>query len=285
MTHQKELMSHVTGQKHRVAKCMVCGIRSMGILQDLHVLGESATVLVMLDLPFSAARRMLPPQLSLGQQDLSTPGTHPLVISFNHHRNVRMSFRGVEGPAYSYQEIIVGLPYVHLTHKAEEQAGPFFYAPILFLDATLPTLAGTFWGFAKERRWIEKHQDGQHQTYEVRMSRNDPKILSLQSQDHGEAAFLGEDIWVDGLLHMLQMPGICKPFWGSLLRFHSRQWLAHPRVQPQHAKLDIATPFVPGLPEGHHPFVDQPDEPWRALRLDLGWELDGPRAAVRGGEG
>lgn len=248
----------------------------MGLLSDLHVVGTSITSMVVLDVPFSQARSLLPPELVLAPQSLVASDRHPLIFSFNYHQDVHMRFRGVESPRHSYHEVIVGLPYVRMAKAPAAKAKDFFYAPQLFLNALLPTLAGSFWGFAKQQRWIDARDDAPHHIYEVRMSRHDPLIMSFHGKHEGKPAKKGQDIWVDGLMHMLQMPGICRPFWGKLLQFRARQRLANVLVQPLEGELVVATPFLNGLPVGTFRVGGQPKELWRSVQLHLAWELGGP---------
>lgn len=99
---------------------------------------------VTLELPSERLRMLLPHGLELGEQTVTRPGTHPVILLFNEMLRVHMSVPSLL-PSMSYRELSFGIPNCYIG-----KLGPFYFQPRLFLDSFLATLGGVFyWGFPK----------------------------------------------------------------------------------------------------------------------------------------
>jgi len=107
---------------------------------------------VTLALPSACVRGMLPPGLELGAQQVTPPGTHPVILFFHDMFRAQISVPTLL-PNMTYHEHSVGVPFSYLSSGSITPgvAGPYYFMPKLYLDDLLATLGGfIFWGFAKE---------------------------------------------------------------------------------------------------------------------------------------
>jgi Acetoacetate decarboxylase (ADC) len=114
--------------------------------------GDSIRRGITLAPPNDFVRSLLPPGLELGDQTVTEPGTHPVLLFFNDMFRVQFSIPSLT-PNMTYHEYHVGIPFTYLTTGSGISAasGPYYFMPKLCLDAFLPIFGGVvFWGFAKE---------------------------------------------------------------------------------------------------------------------------------------
>ena len=148
-------------------------------LVNLH--GQGCFRGVTLALPTAQVLRFLPAGLVLGPQQVTPPGTHPVILSFNSLSRAVMSVPTLL-PTLTYHEFTFGVPYSHvepgllgkaigslLGRSGGAHHGPYYYMPRLFLDSVLATVGGLlYWGYAKklarfkvgERRFAIDGEDG-----------------------------------------------------------------------------------------------------------------------------
>ncbi|MEM1348040.1 MAG: hypothetical protein AAGI01_05730, partial [Myxococcota bacterium] len=100
-------------------------------------------------MPFDAVllSALLPEDLELGAQSITVGGSHPLIFLFGHQRGVRPNVVPLGG--WSYLEFISIIPFVRWRNERFAYRGPFAYMPRLFLDQTIPTIAGHLYGYTK----------------------------------------------------------------------------------------------------------------------------------------
>ena len=116
----------------------------------LHLRGVGTLRNLTLALPTDTVRRFLPHGLELGPQEMTPPGTHPVIIGFHDMFRLHASVPSLV-PSMTYHEHSVGVPYCYVTRGSITTAspGPYFFMPILLLD-NLWALGGIlFWGYAK----------------------------------------------------------------------------------------------------------------------------------------
>lgn len=107
--------------------------------------GDSVMRGVTLEIPTERLRLLLPHGLELGEQAVTRPGTHPVILLFNEMLAVHLTIPSAL-PSLSYRELSLGIPHCYIGGRL----GPFYYQPRLFLDSLLATIGGVlYWGFPK----------------------------------------------------------------------------------------------------------------------------------------
>src|SRR4051794_711765 len=109
--------------------------------------GHYSASIVCLTLDVEAARAMLPVGLEPAPQTMTSPGTHPVLLLFGNHRDVRTFFLPFVG--LRYHEAIVAVPFVRRPGDDALGIGPFAYMPVLELDHWLAVVLGWFYAYNK----------------------------------------------------------------------------------------------------------------------------------------
>jgi hypothetical protein len=99
--------------------------------------GRMTAVVAVLPIARAAARAMLPAGLDLSVQEFMPGDRHPLVLILGEQSDVRPAVLPLGA---RYREFILAVPFVE--GRGRGPKGPFCYAPCLFLDRRVPTLAG-----------------------------------------------------------------------------------------------------------------------------------------------
>jgi hypothetical protein len=127
-------------------------MKSLALYDRINLVGEGLTRGVTIPLPTEQVRNLLPLGLALGEQDLTPPGTHPVIFFFQVMFRAHMTIPTVL-PPMTYNEHILGIPFSYVTRRLSSslRSGPFFFMPRLHLDSFLATIGGVlWWGYSKQ---------------------------------------------------------------------------------------------------------------------------------------
>ncbi len=233
-----------------------------------------------------SARQVLPPELELAPQDVSEPGTHPLVFMFGFQKDVRHVLFGWPAtipflePA-DYTEFVFAVPFVQLKpqfRKSGAYHGPFYYMPRLFLDASLPIALGYLYGFHKQRRQISADRHD----FEILNSDGHAPMLRAHFSDPSAPFASASDVPAfRSLQKLLSLPVIGKLSIGYYLcsRFtwnDGEEGKAGLQVAPAASTLEVLTPFFPGAQALSSSSSGLGHETLGSFRMISNWRLRGP---------
>ena len=217
--------------------------------------GDGLTRGLTLALPCAQARSFLPAGLDIGEQHVTPPGTHPVILQFHDYSRCRLSVPTFL-PDMQYREQTVSIPFTYVTGAAGTSAGPYVFMPKLYLDHSFVTVAGfAFWGFGKSMAHISLTPD----RYTV-SSPAGVRLVSLRwkaaANGHrtpaGYPAFEPiRQILSQPLISMLPAAG--GPF-RVLTDFH-RNWQTA-ALRPLQTILEIDAPYGPGFDCDRYPSSD-----------------------------
>ncbi|WP_146158207.1 hypothetical protein [Enhygromyxa salina] len=205
-------------------------------------------------MPTHVVEDLLPHGMVLGPQEFTPTGTHPITMwfydMFQMHMNIPTPL-----PSMSYNEHVVGIPYVHTTRSLINPicSGPFFYMATLRLNSWLAIFGGRlFWGFEKNF--------GDITTSNGRFFVWDPSshapMVSLIYEPTGPYWPVDEFPKFRHMYALLQQPlismlpgGLGPVFVASEF---ARRWQTA-TIQPLRASMKIYQSYVTGLPTGTFP--------------------------------
>jgi hypothetical protein len=221
-------------------------------------------VVAVLPIARAAARAMLPAGLDLSVQEFMPGDRHPLVLILGEQSDVRPALLPLGA---RYREFILAVPFVE--GRGRGAKGPFCYAPCLFLDRRVPTLAGRLL-YGYEKRLAE-----------IRMTEHSYRIA-----DHRLGELLQADFRPAGAAVKASPSGISLLFDLPVIARAAGGWrysladigLDRALIQPVELRLEIHRPFVPGLPVGAVAISGLRDDASRAFRIRTSWRLAGPWA-------
>ena len=231
-------------------------------LVNLH--GEGCFRGLTLALPTAQVLRFLPAGLVLGPQDVTPPGTHPVILSFNALYRAEMSVPTLL-PSLTYHEFTFGVPYSYLRAGRLGRAlgalagrrdttphGPYYYMPRLFLDSVLATLGGLlFWGYAKKLarftvgadRFAIQGEDGAPQVSLAFSAQGEPQPVGHFPHFAAVQAMLDQPL-------VSQLPAALGPIF--VVADFDKQW-QQARLRPLATQVQVQDEFVPGFGPGNHP--------------------------------
>ena len=204
-------------------------------------------------LPSDRVRDFLPAGLELGEQHVSPPGTHPVIILFNDMFRAQMSIPTLL-PNMTYHEHSLGVPFSYISPGwlTPGNPGPYYFMPRLHLDNVFATLGGLlFWGFAKRMANFTVTADH----YAVASETGQP-ITSLSWKATGKHLPIGEYRYFEPVRQMLAQPVVSMvpaslgPFF--VLSDFDKQWDVA-TVRPLETAMDIFVEYVPGFTSGRYP--------------------------------
>jgi uncharacterized protein with NAD-binding domain and iron-sulfur cluster len=223
-------------------------------LGTLHVDGDYDGVLAILAVPRGEIESRLPSGLSLGEQDLTPPGTHPLLVSVGTRREtgaplLRQFF------SQTYEECITLVPHVLRRKRGCNcgGGGPYLYAPKFYLSS-LVVLAGSglFWGFDADPARIDvQGADGDdRRSWHVRSRLGRRPILSVRSTARG-ATLPFEKLGADRVKVLDQL--LSQPLLSFSLRGRGPalcaqlDWnIKHALIRPADVRVSFAHGFLGG---------------------------------------
>lgn len=230
--------------------------------------GTLSAVATVLAIPRAAAQAMLPAGLELAEQDLVSDPRHPLVLVLGRQSEVRARWLPF---GFGYLEVILAVPFVRHLPGRRSAAGRFCYAPRLFLDRRLPTVAGRLlYGYDKLQATMAMTEVG----YEVADPVTGERLLGAR---FGPAGARLEPGRVRRAASWLGLPVISRAASGWRYSF-ADLGLDHADVRPLEVRLTIERSFVPGLPVGETVCQGLDNHDGRAFRLRTSWTLAGPCA-------
>src|SRR3954452_24193845 len=110
--------------------------------------GHLDVTMVIIVTPLAQLQAQLRPGLTPATQDVPPPGTHPQVLMFGQHSDVRPWFRP-SGSGTGYDEWIVATPLLEGTDSRGSRA-PGGTMSRLYLDNLWYTILGWFYGYPKK---------------------------------------------------------------------------------------------------------------------------------------
>ena len=250
---------------------------------------------VTLALPAAQVLRLLPAGLLLGPQDVTPPGTHPVILSFNALYRAEMSVPTLL-PSLSYHEFTIGVPFSHLPvgrlgramgtltgrPKAAPQ-GPYYYMPRLFLDSVLATLGGLlFWGYAKKlarftvgaERFAIQGEDGAPQVCLAFSAQGEPQPVAQFPHFAQVQAMLDQPL-------VSQLPAALGPIF--VVADFDKQW-GQATLRPLATQVQAQAEFVPGFGPGRHPASGESEGIDKSVlgsyELNAPWLLGMPHAPL-----
>ena len=236
--------------------------RKLFNLVNLH--GEGCFRSVTLALPTAQVLRFLPAGLVLGPQDVTPPGTHPVILSFNALYRAEMSVPTLL-PSLTYHEFTFGVPFSYLPagrlgralgaltgRRSPAPHGPYYYMPRLFLDSVLATLGGLlFWGYAKKLarftvgadRFAIQGEDGAPQVSLAFSAQGEPQPVAHFPHFAAVQAMLAQPL-------VSQLPAALGPIF--VVADFDKQW-HQARLRPLVTQVQVLAELVPGFGPGSHP--------------------------------
>jgi hypothetical protein len=213
---------------------------------------------VTLALPSDRVRDMLPAGLELGDQSVSPPGTHPIILFFHDMFRAQMSIPTLL-PNMTYHEHSVGVPFSYMSRGSITPGlpGPYYFMPKLYLDNFWATLGGlAFWGFPKEMATVVVTAE----TYTV-TSFTGQRLTSLAWKNPEQPEY--RPIWefpnFEPVRQMLSQPIISMvpfamgPFF--ILSDFDKAWEVA-TLRPIETSLEVDVEYVPGFSGGRYPASD-----------------------------
>jgi hypothetical protein len=216
-------------------------------------IGNGVTRCVVLALPSRKVRALLPDGLELLEQNVTPPGTHPLIFLFHGFSECQFSFPTLLR-SMNFHEQTAGIPFTRVRHSEGPYAGPgpYYFMPKLYLDDILVMLGGIFWwGFSKELASVDSGAN----RYAV-TSLTGHFLASLNWRVDGDVASrpVAEDAEFESTRAMMSQrlismypPGV-RPVY-CLSDFDRRWHLA--KVRPIDCVLEVASDYMRGFAGGH----------------------------------
>ncbi len=156
-------------------------------LQSLVLEGTYSAYWVVWPMPIDNVRSMLTPGLKLGQQDITSESTHPVLLAFGEHKQASLTEFKFLFDKVTYLESSISIPFVQFEgeDKQKNSQKNFLYMPRLYLNNFRAVLGGDlFWGFTKEMGKIDRGNQF-YQTYQVNSYIFDEALTSLNFEVMG----------------------------------------------------------------------------------------------------
>jgi hypothetical protein len=222
-----------------------------------HLAGVGTMRNITLALPIETVRSVLPHGLELGPQQMTPPGTHPVIMGFHDMFRLHTSIPTLL-PSMTYHEHSVGIPYCYVTPGmvAAQTLGPYYFMPILFLDNLWAALGGIlFWGYAKQVAafCIDRGR------FSIRRPSGEP-LLSLSYEGVGEPRPIADYPYFELQRQVISQPLVSMvpvglgPFF--VIAGFPKKWDVA-RVRPLRAVIDVSTEYVAGLSSARYPSAGQ----------------------------
>lgn len=217
--------------------------------------GDSIMRGVTLALPSGIVRNFLPAGLDLGAQNVTPPGTHPVILLFNDLFRAQMSVP-TPLPSMTYREHTFGVPFAYLSSGGitPGKPGPYYFMPKLYLDNLWATMGGlAFWGFPKEMASFGVAAD--HYTITNLAGRRLTSLAWETDAEQGQRPIADYPNF-EPVRQMLNQPLISMvpaslgPFF--VLSDFDKAWDVA-TLQPLRTSLEVDEEYVPGYPGGRYP--------------------------------
>jgi hypothetical protein len=218
---------------------------------NLH--GDGTMRGVTLALPTARVRDFLPAGLELGEQTVTPPGTHPVILFYHDMIRATMSIPSLL-PSMTYHEHSVGVPFAYMARGASgnRSLGPYYFMPRLYLDNFLAVIGGLwFWGFAKQPASFVVTEN----SYSI-SSPDGRRLTSLSWESTSEHRPIREFPNFEPVRQMLMQPMISMlpaalgPFF--FLSNFDKDW-ERATVRPLRTALEVDVEYVPSFTGGRYP--------------------------------
>ena len=218
---------------------------------NLH--GEGTMRGVTLALATARVRDFLPVGLELGEQTVTPPGPHPVVLFYHDMIRATMSIPTLL-PNMTYHEHSVGVPFSYISRGSpgNRSLGPYYFMPKLYLDNFLAVVGGTwFWGFAKHPGNFVVTEN----SYSI-SSIDGRRLTSLEWESTTAARPIREFPHFEPVRQMLAQPMISMlpaalgPFF--FLSTFDKDW-EKATVRPLRTALEVDVEYVPSFSGGRYP--------------------------------
>ncbi len=219
----------------------------------INLVGDFLARCVTVAWPCEIVRGFLPYGATLGPQQLTPPGTHPVLLFFYDMFQVHMTIPNPL-PTMTYHEHVIGVPDVWVRNGNGWgcDAGPFFFMPRLLLNNFWSTLGGlVYWGYPKRLSRIVV--TGDH--FAVSDLSGAPQV-SLDFVGHGELRPIDHFPHFAPLRAAMEQPMLAEmPLGMGPIAVCSRFDKHWPTVtmRPLSTAVRIDQAFIPGLPCGRFP--------------------------------
>jgi hypothetical protein len=219
------------------------------------LVGHGELRVVCIPMPVEIVRNFLPYEMELGAQNVTPPGTHPVIFFFYDMYDAHMTIPTLL-PNLTYHEQILGVPftYVKAGYASIDKVGPCFFMPQLYLNDYLATIGGRmYWGFAKNLARVDVNAN----SYLV-SSLEGEAILKLEfglsgpSKPAHEWPLIGPMQAIMTQPIVSQLPMALGPF--VACSNFDKDWTTA-TVQPLKTVVNIYKSYVQGLPTGRYPAV------------------------------
>jgi hypothetical protein len=212
-------------------------------------IGDGVTRSVVLALPAATVRGLLPASLQLAEQDLTPPGTHPVVFLFHDFTQCQFSFPTFLQPM-RFHEQTFGIPFTRVRAGLcfQSGSGPYYFMPRLYLDDLWVLMVGrNLWGFDKQLASVRLTAD----RFAVASLPGRPLVSLDWSGSQPPLAPVDLSPEFDPVRRILDQPlltlspAAVGPFL-TLTDFDRRWNLA--ALRPLRARLDVDDSYLRGLP-------------------------------------
>ncbi|HEY1011384.1 MAG TPA: hypothetical protein VGE07_01690 [Herpetosiphonaceae bacterium] len=212
------------------------------LLKGLHAVGNYLASVVTLPLEARLVGSWLPPELELAPQDITPPGTHPAHLLFGDERQVHLNWL----PFFriKYAEFAVVVPFVQWKRAGAGYRGPFLFTPLLYLNKTLPIIAGkVLYGFPKVKAVIKTGR----QRYEITDEDNHFLVTEADFSDNQAPVTTAERAVISRLI---QQPSVSRMSSGRYV-WSAFDWrLPEAKLTSINAEAGLRSQFIMGLPSG-----------------------------------
>lgn len=223
---------------------------------------------VVLPYPTQNINQLLPKELEMGEQTVTPPGTHPLLLLFGQHRDVHVD--GVNIFGLNYMETVVSVPYVRWRDTRRAFVGPLAYLRRMYLSELLPVLMGYPYAFPKELARIQGLPD-----YRVRSFLGDQPLLLGNFHPYGPATDAMSFPNFAGLVDLFRQPFVCNIGFGfvcSNMTFDTTRGA----VRAADATVVIEREFVKGIIPGPTSLPGLDADPLGAFMFEAPWKITTP---------
>jgi hypothetical protein len=214
----------------------------------IELVGDGVMRAVPITLPIETVRSFLPYTLELGEQTMTPPGTHPVVMFFQEMVRAHMTIPSLL-PNMTYLEYVLSVPFARVSMGGMGSRSPLQFMPKLYLSEWLPTAGGLFfWGFAKEMA----HYHVTNRRIAISDFDGSP-LVSLDYEPTGDYQPQGEYPLFGPLRGIMseplvsQLPAAMGPFLAC--SNYDKDW-SRAVLRPIETEVTVYQSFVPNLPTG-----------------------------------
>jgi len=213
---------------------------------------------------------LLPEELELDEQSITPSGFHPFMFMFGHQRGVRPNVVPFGG--WSYLEFIAIIPFVRWRNDMFAYRGPFAYMPRLFLDQTMPTIAGYLYGYEKKLARVSSTPT----EYRVHSVGLDKPIVRADLGPSMPPTSPSSAPHFAPLEPIFSLPMIAQYPFGAYVSSFMTFELAQATVSSTPLTVDIRQEFLEGIYTGELELEGLDDAPLGGFTIDVPWKLTAP---------